>query len=85
MLKLWKAVCFKQWALPVVAGPLSQPEGVPDNVPYVLSQGFPGCTLDPKWPSWKLDALASHRMHHLVPEVTRATVSLAHTAYSPLY
>lgn len=64
----------------VVAASLSQPESAADNGPHVPSLGCPGKTLEPMWPSWKLDALASHKMHHLVLEVTEPqTVSFTHS------
>lgn len=43
----------------VVAASLSQPESVPDSGPHVPSPCCPGKTLEPMWPSWRPDALAS--------------------------
>lgn len=61
----------------VVAASLSQPESVPDNGSQVPFPCCPGKTLEPMWPSWRLDALASYWMHPLVLQVTEPqTVSL---------
>lgn len=61
---------WKSGSAYVVAASLSQPESVADNGPHVPSLGCPGKTLEPMWPSWRLDALVSHKMHHLVLDVT---------------